>query len=112
MADRLLALAVALSTLAACERVEPSVIGQWSAADPDTEWTVHMREDSTWAMQVGTLEGEGTFTRGPDEDAVVLHTTGNMAEVMPRGFRGHLEADTLRLCSAAGCADMIRTDIR
>jgi hypothetical protein len=113
MINRILAVAFIAVTLSACERAEPTIMGQWTAADPENEWTVDMREDSTWAMQVGTLQGEGTFTTAEEEEAtVVLHTTGTMAEVMPRGFRAQLDADTLRLCSAAGCTDMVRPDGR
>jgi hypothetical protein len=110
MTNRILALTIIAIALPACERAEPTVIGQWTAADPEAEWTVDIREDSTWTMRVGTLDGDGTFTTAEDdEETVVLHTTGTMAEVMPRGFRAHLSADTLRLCSAAGCTDMVRT---
>lgn len=116
MSNRILAvtfIAFIAATLSACERAEPTVIGQWTAVDPETEWTVDMKEDSTWTMQVGTLEGEGTFTTDEDEEeTTVLHTTGTMAEVMPRGFRAQLDADTLRLCSVAGCTDMVRTGVR
>jgi hypothetical protein len=100
------AIAVACLALAACERAEPSVVGSWRVV-PEGEWTVEMREDSTWSMQIGTLAGEGTFTR-TDDDQIRLHPTGTLAEVMPGGYRAEVGADTLRLCGAAGCTDFVR----
>jgi hypothetical protein len=109
MHNRTVATAAALAclVLGACERAEPSVIGHWAAAQEDVSWTIEMREDSTWAMEVGTLTGEGTFT-ATDDDQVQLHTTGRMAQVMPGGYRAEVQADTLRLCSVAGCSDFVR----
>lgn len=83
-------------------------MGSWTAADPDVEWTVEIAEDSTWTMQAGTMTGEGSLSAGEEEGLVNLHTTGRMADVMPGGFQARVEADTLRLCSVAGCTDMVR----
>jgi hypothetical protein len=99
-------IAFASLALGACERAEPSVVGSWTVV-PEGQWTVEMREDSTWSMQIGSLAGEGTFTRG-DDDQIRLHPTGRLAEVMPGGYRAEVDADTLRLCGAAGCTDFVR----
>lgn len=94
--------------LGACERAEPSVVGNWIAPDETVVWTVEIREDSTWSMQAGTLDAEGTYT-ATEDGQVRLHPTGRLADVMPGGYQARLEADTLRLCSAAGCTDMVRS---
>lgn len=112
MTNRLFPLALTLLTasliVVACERAEPSVFGSWTAVDPDAEWTVDISQDSTWAMQAGTMTGEGTIAPGEEEGAVRLLTEGQMATVMPGGFQATIDGDTLRLCSAAGCTDMVR----
>jgi hypothetical protein len=112
MPNRLVALVllIPLAGLAftACERAEPSVFGSWTAVDPGADWTVHIDPDSTWTMQAGNLQGAGVVAPGESEGGVHLRTTGPMATVMPRGFQASVEGDTLRLCGAAGCTDMVR----
>jgi hypothetical protein len=98
--------------LTACAQAEDSVVGSWTAVDPEVRWTVSIAGDSTWTMQANTLNGAGTYTSAGEEGMIELHTTGRMAEVMPEGFRAHFEGDTLRLCSAVGCTDMVRLDSR
>jgi hypothetical protein len=98
--------------LTACSQPEESVIGSWTAVDPEARWTVTIAGDSTWTMQANTLNGEGTYTSAAEEGMIELHPTGRIAEVMPQGFRAHLDADTLRLCSVVGCTDMVRVDSR
>jgi hypothetical protein len=100
-------IAVLALGLSACERAEPSVIGNWVAAEEGITWTVEIREDSTWSMVAGTLEAEGRYT-ATDDGQVRLHPTGSLAEVMPGGYQAEVQADTLRLCSVAGCTDMVR----
>jgi hypothetical protein len=108
---RFAAIAAALM-LAACAQAEDTVIGSWTAVDPEAQWTVDIARDSSWTMQANTLSGEGTFTAGDEEGMIVLHPAGRIAEVMPQGFRAHLDGDTLRLCSIVGCTDMVRVDSR
>jgi hypothetical protein len=110
MPNRLFVLVLPLAAMAltACERAEPSVFGSWTAVDPNAEWTVRIAEDSTWFMQAGDMTGDGVVAPGQTEGAVHLATTGDMASVMPGGFEATLDGDTLRLCSAAGCSDMVR----
>lgn len=112
MPNRLVALVllIPLSGLAftACERAEPSVFGSWTAVDPGSDWTIRIDRDSTWTMLAGDLEGDGVVAPGETEGAVRLQTTGDMASVMPGGFQASVDGDTLRLCSAAGCTDMVR----
>jgi hypothetical protein len=104
-------LAVAVLAAAGCERVEPSVFGDWTVADEDLTWTIEMREDSTWSMKVGSLEGEGVFSATEEPRSVHMEPTGRMADVMPGGYQATVEGDTLRLCSIAGCTDMVRFQV-
>jgi hypothetical protein len=109
LAPVILTLLLASLVATACERAEPSVFGSWTAADPAMEWSVDISEDSTWTMQAGDMAGQGTLTTSEEDDgAVLLHTAGRMADVMPEGFQARVEGDTLRLCSAAGCTAMVR----
>lgn len=110
MQKRLFALVLPLAAIAltACERAEPSVFGSWTAVDQTADWSVRIAEDSTWFMQAGDMTGDGVVAPGSTEGAVRLETTGDMASVMPGGFEATLDGDTLRLCSAAGCTDMVR----
>jgi hypothetical protein len=108
MPNRVLAAAAIALVVTACDRPDPSVVGSWTAAEAATQWTLDMRSDSTYVMRVGDLDGEGTFTEIPDGDAVQLHATGDLAQVMPGGFQAHLDGDTLRLCNVTGCQDMVR----
>jgi hypothetical protein len=98
--------------LTACAQTEDSVVGSWTAVDPEARWTVNIAGDSTWTMQANTLNGAGTYTSAEEEGTIELHPTGRIADVMPQGFRAHLEGDTLRLCSVVGCTDMVRIDSR
>jgi hypothetical protein len=108
----LLAIVLVLAATA-CERPGTSVVGSWTAADPAEQWTLEMGSDSTYAMQIGTMTGEGTFTAAEEgEDVVQLQVTGDLAQVMPGGFRAHVERDTLRLCNVRGCMDMVRVQDR
>jgi hypothetical protein len=112
MSYRRFAVIIVALVIAACAQPEDTVVGSWTAADPDARWTVEIARDSTWTMQANTLNGEGTYTTGEEEGMIVLHPAGRMAEVMPQGFRAHIENDTLRLCSGVGCTDMVRADRR
>jgi hypothetical protein len=112
MSDVRIAVVMTALVLTACARTEGTVVGSWTAADPETRWTVSIARDSTWTMQANTLNGEGTYTSGAEEGVIELHPTGRMAEVMPQGFRAQLDGDTLRLCSGVGCTDMVRMDSR
>jgi hypothetical protein len=108
MPKRALATLSVLLLLAACDRAEPSMIGAWTAADAAAQWTLDMRPDSSYSMRVGDFDGEGTFTQIEDGDAVQLHPTGDLSQVMPGGFQANLDGDTLRLCNVTGCTAMVR----
>jgi hypothetical protein len=112
MSYRRFAVIMVALVLAACTQPEDTVVGSWTAVDPAARWTVDIASDSTWTMQANTLTGEGTYTAGEEEGLIVLHPTGRIADVMPQGFRAHIESDTLRLCSGVGCTDMVRAERR
>lgn len=103
----ILLVGVLIPLTAACDVGQTELAGQWQPVEPEG-MAVRFEADSTFVLNTGNFEGGGSYT--VDEAGQLTMTpTGRLAAVIPAGFTGLLNRDTLNLCGPGGtCAKLVK----
>jgi hypothetical protein len=102
-----------LALVAACERApRDDLTGEWQRMDEEGTHTLTFRPDSTFHVDFGTWESDGTYSRvEPQTVQLQPRPGGRLAASMPAGMTAELHGDSLSLCSPGGCATYYRPEV-